>query len=225
LRLLPFAPIGSVVITAVSLWRRQLDNALACTDELYLHDCRAPLDFFTGVVGRVREVDWEKPSPCTGWRMLDVLGDVGMAVRFGTQLVRDGKAPWEPVQPPGAAVRASPGEWWTSLVGPAREAVAGADLSQVLDSPVGRRTIGEGLSFPALDLFVHAWDIGRGAGIEVEAPVEAIEFAYAMLDSIPAEQLRNPRVFAAEVATAPDAPASRAFIAWTGRDPDWTPPA
>lgn len=127
------------------------------------------------------------------------------------------------MDPPGAAVDGDPVAWWEALAGPAREAVSGVDLSRVVESPMGRRTIGEGLSFPALDLFVHAWDLGRAVGADVEIPAQAIEFAHSVIDPLPAEQVRSPRVFAPEVAPAASATPTQRFIAWTGRDPHWAP--
>jgi hypothetical protein len=90
---------------------------------------------------------------------------------------------------------------------------------------MGKRTIGEGLSFPALDLFVHGWDVGKSAGLDLVLPAEAVEFARGVLEPLPAGQIRNPRVFAAEKDAPADGSGSRAFIAWTGRDPDWEPAA
>lgn len=187
-------------------------------DEAFLHG----LDFFSGVVARVPSSDWRRPSPCSAWRAIDVLGHVGTAVRFGAALLRGESPEWNPLDPPGSEVVSDPGAWWSALVEPARQAVRGADLSQVVDSPTGRRSIGDGMSFPAVDLFVHAWDLGRGAGIDVEIPTEAIEFAHAVIDPIPDEQKRSPHVFAEQVTPPADATASQSFLAWTGRDPAWT---
>ena len=78
------------------------------------------------------------------------------------------------------------------LADQARDAVTGVDVTQVVDSPMGRRSIGQGLSFPALDLFVHGWDVGRTAGREMTLPPEAIEFARGVLEPLPAGQLRSP---------------------------------
>lgn len=61
----------------------------------------------------------------------------------------------------------------------------------------------------------------RTAGIDVEIPAEAIQFAHSVLDRVPEEQLRSPATFGPEVPVAADATPTAAFIAWTGRDPGW----
>ena len=181
------------------------------------------LDFFGAVVKVLEPADWTRPSPCAGWQARDVLGHVGVATRFGTALLREEEPQWKPVDPPGAAVDGDPAAWWSSLAEPARAAVQGVDLDRVVDSPMGQRSIGAGLSFPALDLFVHAWDLARCAGRDVEIPAEAIAFAHSVLDAVPEEQKRSERVFAAPAVAPPGASATQEFIAWTGRDPQWSP--
>lgn len=182
------------------------------------------LDFFSLAVAQRQPSDWERASPCSGWTALDVLGHVGTAVDFGTRLIVGEPVAWAPSDPPGASVVGPPHQWWDAFAASARLAVAGADLERVVTSPQGDRTIGEGLSFPALDLFVHAWDLSRSVGAETEIPNEAIEFAHGVLDSVPSERLRNPRVFSASVVPPANANPTEEFIAWTGRDPHWAPP-
>jgi len=185
-----------------------LDGMVERSDLIFLDG----LDFFTGAVARLQASDWDRASPCSGWWAVDVLGHVGSAVRFGTKLLQDDSSVWEPVDPPGSAVDGDPGSWWEALVAPAREAVSGVDLSRVVESPMGRRWIGEGLSFPALDLFVHAWDLFRVVDADVEIPVEVIEFGHAVIDPLPAEQVRSPRMFATEVSPPPGAISTQSFI-------------
>jgi uncharacterized protein (TIGR03086 family) len=184
---------------------------------------RRGLHFFGDAVGRLDAADWQRPSPCEGWRALDVLGHVGQATRFGTALLHGAQPAWSPVEPPGAAVDGTPAAWWDALAGPAAGALDGVDLAQEVDSPMGRRSVGQGLSFPALDLFVHAWDLGASAGRAMVLPAEAIEFARGVLGAMPAEQIRSARVFAAEKQAADGASQTAEFIAWTGRDPAFAP--
>lgn len=190
------------------------------SDTVYLEG----LDFFTEVVVRLQPDDWERPSPCEDWRAVDVLGHVGAAVDLGTNLLRGRQVEWKPVDPPGAAVEGDPAAWWQSRVPDAKDAMVGVDLTQVVESPMGSRTIAEGLSFPGIDLFVHAWDIGASAGVRVAIPDEVVEFGRSTFVNVPPEMIRSPRVFANEVETDATSTASDAFLAWTGRDPNWQPP-
>ena len=182
------------------------------------------LDFFSNSVTLVQGNDWKRPSPCSEWTALDVLGHVGTAVGFGTQLLIGAQPEWSPSDPPGASVVGKPRSWWDALVAPARQAVASVDLTKMVESPVGKRSVGDGLSFPALDLFIHSWDLARSVGVEVVVPSEAIEFAYLVFEPIPEEQMRSPRVFRDAVAPSSEFSQSDSFIAWTGRDPQWTTP-
>lgn len=172
------------------------------------------LDFFDDMVGSVDTQGWQQPSPCTGWTALDVLGHVGIATDFGAKLLSGGQPQWHPpLDPPGQAVTGDPEQWWSVKVGPARVAVEGVDLATEVDSPMGRRPIGQGLSFPAVDLFVHGWDLARSIGRDLEIPGEAIEFVHHALDRIPAEQMRSSRVFGVQVVLPADATASQRFLA------------
>ena len=72
-------------------------------------------------------------------------------------------------------------------------------------------------------IFVHAWDLGRTVGEDVEVPAEVIDFAHAIIDPLDEAAVRNDRVFSSPAPTPADASPSQAFIAWTGRDPSWAP--
>ena len=181
------------------------------------------LDLFSSVVDKFPPDRWGAASPCAGWEALDIVGHVGLATWYGIELLA-GRAPeWKLLERPGDAVEGDPTAWWAGLASKARELTVAVDLSIELDTATGRRSIRDGLNFPALDLFIHAWDLGRCAGIDVEIPPEVVEFAHSVLSAVPDEQLRSNRVFAPAVALPERATPTEEFLAWTGREPRWAP--
>lgn len=184
---------------------------------------RAGLGFFTNIVESVPEDAWERPSPCDGWRALDVLGHVGKATAMGTRILRGQDLTIDVNEPHGAAVEGTPISWWSHLAQAAHEALLDVDdLDREVESPMGRRTVRAGLSFPAVDLFVHGWDLGRASGQPVSIPTEAIVFIDDMFAEIPDQVSRRPGVFAARLLAPPGATPTEALIAFTGRDPHWS---
>ncbi|QDQ98118.1 TIGR03086 family metal-binding protein [Tomitella fengzijianii] len=190
-------------------------------DEVYIRG----LHFFTDAVEAVGPDRWQQPSPCEGWRALDVLGHMGGVVRFGTALLRGEEPGWSIPDRPGDIVEGNPHAWWTALAGPARGAIEGVDLDAVMDSPRGPRSVREGLSFPAVDLFVHGWDLVHSVGREAEIPADVAAFSYKLSEPMPEEVLRGPGVFGPEVQVPDGATATQKLVAWMGRDPAWSPPA
>jgi len=178
------------------------------------------LDVFGDVVDRVDDAAWSAPSPCEGWTALDVLGHLGSAIRFGVAAMRGEEFPWPEVDRPADLVDAEPKAYWALIGGQARATLVGVDLDAEVDTPMGRRTVGDRLAFPAVDLFVHAWDIGTSTGLPVEVPEDIIDFAHAFIDPMPTEMVRGGgRAFGPEVEPPADATPTESFIAWTGRTP------
>jgi uncharacterized protein (TIGR03086 family) len=178
------------------------------------------LDVFGAVVGRLSDADWDRPSPCEGWTALDVLGHVSTALAMGTSLLRGEQPTWPEFDRPADVVQGDPAAFWAALPGPARQALAGADLDLVMDTPMGPRTVADRLAFPAIDLFVHAWDIGQAVGVTVDIPQDVIDFAHGYLDPFPPDVMRGPKgAFGAEIVVPAHATPTEAFVAWTGRAP------
>src|SRR5690625_7562861 len=92
---------------------------------------------------------------------------------------------------PGEGVEGDTAQWWRSLMEPARQAVSEADLDDLVDSPMGPRAVRDGLAFPAVDLFIHAWDLACSISIAhtVEISDDIIDFSYGLTDSIPQDVL------------------------------------
>lgn len=178
------------------------------------------LDRFGEVIDQVPAEAWDQPSRCEGWSNLDVLGHLSTALGMGAALLRGEQPTWPEADRPADLVTGEPVAFYRQAADACRAALEGADLDLEMDTPMGPRTVADRLAFPAVDLFVHAWDIGHAAGIDVEVPDDVIEFAHGYLDPIPAEMMRGPKgAFGPEADAPADASASEAFLAWTGRPP------
>lgn len=181
------------------------------------------LTFFTGVVETVPADRWTAPSPCDGWTALDVLGHVGEAALVGARILRGGEREFNRHDPPSSAVEGDPAVWWAAAAAQARQALAEVtDLDREVDSPVGRRTVREGLSFPAVDLYLHGWDLAAATGSRVRFPAAAVQFIRDVFAHVPDEVTRRPGVFGAPVEVGADRDETDHILGFAGRDPDWS---
>jgi uncharacterized protein (TIGR03086 family) len=176
------------------------------------------LDVFGDVIERVPPDAWEMASPCAGWTALDVLGHLSSSLLFGIAVLKGQQSAWPAFDRPADLVHREPIESWRTIAEDARAALPHADLSLEMDTPMGRSTCADRLAFPAIDRYVHAWDVGRSIGTPVTAPDDIIESAHRAIDPLPVERVRGPGgAFGPETDTPVDATATERFIAWTGR--------
>ena len=178
------------------------------------------MDFFGSIVARLGPDDWDHPSPNEGWTARDTLGHLGTSMQMGISLLRGEQPSWPDAERPGDLVEGDPADWWGAIAGEATAALEGADLDLEMDTPMGRRTVADRLAFPAIDLYVHGWDLATAAGFGAEIPDSVIAFAHAYIDPFPEEMVRGDAgAFGPEIEPPPDATPTEAFIAWTGRNP------
>ncbi|HWJ63356.1 MAG TPA: TIGR03086 family metal-binding protein [Acidimicrobiales bacterium] len=178
------------------------------------------LDFFGGILDQAGDDRWDAASPCEGWTALDVVGHLCTSLDMGTSIMR-GEPPTRPdVEHPRDVIDGDPKAFYAEAAAACRQALEGSDLDEVRDTPMGPRTVAEGLAFPAIDLYVHGWDLAQAVGAEAVIPDDVIAFAHQYLDPIPEDAMRGPNgAFGPEADVADDASASDRFVAWTGRTP------
>ena len=175
------------------------------------------LDFFTGIVARLSDDDWERPTPCAGWTARDLLGHLAASIRVGISIMQGRPPTWPDAARPGDLVEGDPAGFWRGTVAQARDVLRNADLARVIHTPLGQ-TIADALVIPVIDLYVHAWDLGTAVSINVEIPADVIDFAHAYLDPLPDEVLRGDnRAFGPQTPVPAGATPTERFIAWTGR--------
>lgn len=185
------------------------------SDQVFL----SGLDVFGSVVHRVGDDAWDSASPCEGWTARDVVGHVVGVLDMGNAILRGEPPEWSAGGRPGDVVGDDPVGRWDSASATARASLVDVDLDRVLDSPMGPRPIRQGLAFPAMDLHLHAWDLGRAAGIDVEVAAEVQEFTRNLLAPMPLEMFRSATIFGPEQPAPEDATPTEVFVAWTGRTP------
>jgi len=177
------------------------------------------LDFFTSVVTRLSDNDWQRPTPCAGWTARDLLGHLATSIRVGISVMQGRPPAWPDVARPGDLVEGDPAGFWRGTVAQARDVLRNADLGRMMQTPLGR-TVADDLAIPVIDLYVHAWDLGAAVGIDVDIPPDVIDFAHAYIDPLPDDMVRGDnRAFAPQAPVPASATPTERFIAWTGRRP------
>ncbi|HTL23520.1 MAG TPA: TIGR03086 family metal-binding protein [Mycobacteriales bacterium] len=176
------------------------------------------LDRFDGVLQEVRADDWDRPSTCAQWTARELVGHVLFVTGNASTLLRGGAPDYGAQVDLAATAGDDPVAAFRRLEPEAREALRDADLDAVMETPMGPMPVRKRLAFPAMDLHLHAWDLGRTFGVDVELPEEIARFVHEAIDPMPDEQVRSEGVFGPEVAAPDDATPTERLMAWTGRE-------
>jgi uncharacterized protein (TIGR03086 family) len=177
------------------------------------------LDTFGSVIEQVTPADWDKPSPCAGWSARALTGHVLTVLESAATVMRGGNFDWSNVGDPVAVAGDDPVALYRARAAAARAALQSSDLDQVMATPMGPMAVRKRMAFPAMDLHLHAWDLGRAISRPVEISEDVARFTHATLDPMPAEMVRSDGVFGPEVPAPEDATTTEALMAWTGRQP------
>ena len=177
------------------------------------------LDTFGTVLEHVAPGDWDQPSPCEGWTARTLTGHVFTVLDSAATVLRGGTFDWAGAAQPSDVAGDDPVGAFRQRSTDARAALLDADLDEVMETPIGPMSIRKRLAFPAMDLHLHAWDLGRTVSFAVEVPDDVAGFVHATLDPMPAEMVRSQGVFGPEVTAPAGATTTEALMAWTGRQP------
>ncbi|WP_328903408.1 TIGR03086 family metal-binding protein [Streptomyces sp. NBC_00441] len=169
---------------------------------------------------------WDRPTPCAGWTLLDLLGHM-TAQNHGFAAAARGEgglpAHWRVPDIAADPARAY-GESVAALIVPFVEA-GGCEQEFVLPGP--RRTLPGrvAVSFHFLDLVVHAWDLARTLALEVRLPDGVWEAALRVARRVPTDgRTRGPgALFAPVRSTFAQVTPLTETLALLGRSPHWSP--
>lgn len=175
------------------------------------------LDRFGWVLEHLTPENSGAPSPCTDWTAKDVAGHVLTVLNSAVTTLGGAEFDWKSAPDPATSAGEDPHSRFFELSTAAREALPEANLDQVMTTGLGELTIRQRLTFSALDLHLHAWDLGRALGEVVELDEPTIEFARATYAPLPDEMKRQASVFGAAVEAPADATPTEELMAWCGR--------
>lgn len=180
------------------------------------------LAFTRGTLALVTPALLERPTPCSAWRLCDLLDhmeDSLVALHEAAAAGAVALVPWPPDTPDAEpAVVASLRHHGCALLG------AWARLEHDQPVAVGGRPLPASTValVGALEVTVHGWDVARSCGDRRPLPERLAGVLLEHADALVSADDRGVR-FAPPVRLAPGRPAGERLLALTGRSPDWRP--
>ena len=147
---------------------------------------------------------WANPSPCAGW---DARAVVEHVIGTHDELL---------LQPAG-----------TKRERPHDDPIARWDatlpaIDSAIEAPSSGVDLDRLLPDLTIELLAHTWDLAKAIGVEPHLDAELCEISYLRVLGYD-EQIRSTGLFAAAVPVHDDTDFPAKFIAFFGRDPEWTP--
>ena len=171
------------------------------------------------VVQHVTDDDLERPTPCAGWTVADLLAhEVGQHLGFAAA-VRAGDAPESAYVP----VPFGP-ETWRDSVEALLSAFAAADpdtsviVSELVPVPLPMRVV---VDAQLLDVLAHTWDLAKGLGHDFTPPNHLAADFLKMAQAIPDRAYGEGHAFS-ERLSQEGSPWEQG-LRLLGRDPGWAP--
>lgn len=153
----------------------------------------------------------DRPTPCAGWTLGDLLAHMEDSLDAFTDAAA-GRVEVAPVPPASTRVEslrdkacALLGAWTAARSAPTEVEIG--DLG--LDAPVLIATA-------ALEITVHGWDVGQATGRRTRVPGDLAEGLLVVARHLIGPDDRGPS-FASPRPVRPDAPADVRLLSWTGR--------
>lgn len=176
-------------------------------------------------VERVRDADLDRPTPCSTWSLRELLAHM-TAQHAGFAAAAAGRG----TDPAAWVVRAAD-DPVSAYAGTAERVLAafaedGVEVRQfALPELSSTRTFpgAQAIGFHLVDFVVHAWDVSRSIGIELELDPATLAATDVIARSVPdgPSRLAPRSVFAPAVAASAADPTLDQIVAHLGRSPHW----
>jgi uncharacterized protein (TIGR03086 family) len=189
---------------------------------------RSVLETSVAVVSHVTSRDLDLPTPCIGWTLRDLLAHM-IGQNYGFAAAADGNSHDRAVFADRPVSDQPAADYATS----ARRVIEAFAAPGLIEASIYLPEVRGGVTLPAptaigfhlVDYVAHGWDVAKTLGIAAEFDDDALQFALAAAEAVPAEAqtLDDRTPFRPSVPTTSTSMLDR-VIATLGRSPDWTPP-
>jgi uncharacterized protein (TIGR03086 family) len=184
------------------------------------------------VVNAVTLDDLDRPTPCAGWNLADLLAHMTVQhYGFAAAAGGDGAdlAIWEPTTVT-EAVAADPAGAYAKA---AAEVLDAFSADGVLDATFALPEFGSGATFPGamaigfhfVDYVVHGWDVARTINASFDLPADVISAVLPLALAVPDGEFRETdgTPFARAITPMDAASDLDRVLLHLGRSPHWTP--
>jgi uncharacterized protein (TIGR03086 family) len=184
------------------------------------------------VVAAVTRDDLDRPTPCAGWNLADLLAHMTVQHYGFAAAARGGGADlalWQPATV-ADAVAADPAGAYASAAADVLDAFS---ADGVLDATFALPEFGPGAAVPGVmaigfhfvDYVVHDWDVARTIDARFELPTEVVNAVLPLVFAVPDGEFRETdgAPFARALTSTDAASDLDRILLHLGRSPEWTP--
>jgi uncharacterized protein (TIGR03086 family) len=178
------------------------------------------------VVKRAGLADLDRPTPCAGWNLRDLIGHmtsqhygwIAAAVGHGGDL-----SVWQPGPPAADPI----GEYAEAsrrvLEAFGEEGVLDREFALAEISPVLRFPAAQAISFHFIDYLVHGWDVARSLGVDYQPEPDLLAAALPVALAVPGGEARtrDGAAFAPGLPVPAQAGLLDQILVRLGRSPSW----
>ncbi len=188
-------------------------------------DARA-VEATVGVVKRAGLADLDRPTPCAGWNLRDLIGHM-TAQHYGWIAAAVGHGADPSVWPPGPPAADPIGEYAEAsrrvLEVFGAEGVLDREFALAEISPVLRFPAAQAISFHFIDYLVHGWDVARSLGLDYQPEPDLLAAALPVALAVPGGSARtmDGAAFAPGLPVPGQAGQLDQILALLGRSPAW----
>ncbi len=182
------------------------------------------------VVNVVTLDDLERPTPCAGWTLADLLAHMTVQHHGFAAAARGGGDElgiWQPATV-ADAIAADPAGTYAAAAADVLDAFS---ADGVLDATIALPEFGAGAAFPGamaigfhfVDYVVHGWDVARTIGVSFVLPTEVVSAVLPLALAVPDGEFREMQSapFARAITQAEATSDLDRILLHLGRSPDW----